>query len=47
MRDKFSTVADVSGAACIAAGLGLLFGLGVFLVAVGVALLAGSWAVNR
>ena len=39
-RDSVTTAAEIAGGACIVAGAGVLFGLGIALVVGGIALLA-------
>lgn len=43
MREKITTGAEIVGASLIAAGVGIIFGLGASLIVAGLILIAGSY----
>lgn len=43
MREKVTTLAEMVGAALVAAGVGIIFGLGASLIVAGLIIIAGSY----
>lgn len=43
MREKVTTLAEIVGASLIAAGVGVIFGLGAALIISGLLIIAGSY----